>query len=65
MSGAPEVRRFRLYIFFALKRKKVSDFLLSFSLSKYEQRTLGAPVLLIYFFRFKAKKSLIFRLLSL
>ena len=50
------MRRFRLNIFFASKRKK-SLFSLSFALSEYEQRNLGTLVSLIYFFHFKTKKK--------
>jgi hypothetical protein len=39
MSGAPYVRRFRLY-FFSLQSEKNPYFSLSFALSEYERRTL-------------------------
>jgi hypothetical protein len=54
------VRRFRLYIFFASKRKKSPIFSLSFALSEYERRTLGAPVSLIYFFRFMSRDKYLY-----
>jgi hypothetical protein len=44
------------YIFFRLKVKKIPYFSLSFAITGYERRTIGAPVSLIYFFCFKAKK---------
>jgi hypothetical protein len=44
------------YILFRFKAKKIPYFALSFALSEYEQRTLGAPVSLIYFCGFKPKK---------
>ncbi len=46
------------YIFFSLEsEKQISYFSRSFALSEYKRRTLGVPVSLIYFFRFKAKKG--------
>jgi hypothetical protein len=45
--------------------KKISYFSLSFALSEYERRTLGAPVLLIYFLLQSEKKSPVFGLVLL
>jgi hypothetical protein len=54
------VRRFRFYIFFASKRKKIPYFSLSFTSRENDWRTLGVLVSLLYFFRFKAKKNPLF-----